>query len=191
MEQDVLVEDAWPNDRKNSGPFFTAVKAMLEKNGSPETIIVGLGPGSYAGIRIAISAAIGLQAASQARLVGVPSICAMQTEARCFDVIGDARRETFFLARIEDGRLMGEPELMSERDLEAKLARMGEAAPVISSDKLPQFGGVQLAFPSAAHLARLARDVNGRFSLPPLEPMYLREPHITQPKPVAGSVTKS
>src|SRR5712691_1252406 len=71
----------WPNDRKDSGSFFENLTAFQKQFGAPETIIVGLGPGSYAGVRIAISAAIGLQAASNARLVGFPSICALECEA--------------------------------------------------------------------------------------------------------------
>src|SRR5207302_7719421 len=59
----------WQNDRKNSGPFFESLVEVQKQFGEPDTIIVGLGPGSYAGTRIAISAAIGLQTASQARLV--------------------------------------------------------------------------------------------------------------------------
>src|SRR5436309_11099743 len=50
----------WPNDRKNSGPFFEHLAEVQKKYGNPDIIIVGLGPGSYAGTRIAISAAIGL-----------------------------------------------------------------------------------------------------------------------------------
>ena len=50
----------WPNDRKNSGPFFEYLAEVQKQFGRPDTIIVGLGPGSYAGTRIAISAAIGL-----------------------------------------------------------------------------------------------------------------------------------
>jgi tRNA A37 threonylcarbamoyladenosine modification protein TsaB len=105
----------------------------------------------------------------------------MTCEARSYEVIGDARRQTFFLARIGDGCLMEEPELLSEAELRDRLEQ-GEERLVLSSDPLPQFGRVQSAFPSAAHLARLARNDNRRFSLPPLQPMYLREPHITMPK---------
>src|SRR5215472_10590958 len=71
----------WPNDRKNSAVFFENLTAATKKFGSPEVIIVGLGPGSYAGTRIAISAAIGLQISSGARLIGYPSICAMECDA--------------------------------------------------------------------------------------------------------------
>jgi tRNA threonylcarbamoyl adenosine modification protein YeaZ len=191
LNGEALGEETWPNDRKNSGPFFGALKSMLQQYGSPETIIVGLGPGSYAGVRIAISAAVGLQVASQARLVGLPSICAMQTEARRYRVVGDARRQTFFLARVEDGRLVEEPELMSGKDLEERLSRPEEREPLLSSDSLPQFGRLQTVFPSATRLAELARDANGRFSLPPLQPMYLREPHITQPRRAVPSISNS
>jgi tRNA A37 threonylcarbamoyladenosine modification protein TsaB len=48
----------WPNNRKNSGEFFQNLAQVQEQFGPPDRIVVGLGPGSYAGTRIAISAAI-------------------------------------------------------------------------------------------------------------------------------------
>src|ERR1044072_5016468 len=60
----------WPNDRKNSGPFFEHLREVRKQCGKPDTIVVGLGPGSYAGTRIAIATAIGLQPASKGRLMG-------------------------------------------------------------------------------------------------------------------------
>src|SRR2546430_5381806 len=68
----------WANDRKNSGEFFKNLENITKEFGPPDKIIVGLGPGSYAGTRIAIGAAIGLQTATGARLIGCPSICAME-----------------------------------------------------------------------------------------------------------------
>ena len=44
----------WANDRKHSGLFFENLTEMQKQFGLPEIIIVGLGPGSYAGTRIAI-----------------------------------------------------------------------------------------------------------------------------------------
>jgi tRNA threonylcarbamoyladenosine biosynthesis protein TsaB len=178
------MEEKWPNDRKHSGRFFQALKTTMEAGGAPDLIVVGLGPGSYAGVRIAISAAIGLHAMGDVRLVGVPSICAMSGEARSYDVIGDARRQSFFWARVEAGSLTQEPELLGEAELRTRIEQSGTRL-ILSSDALPQFGSVQSAFPSAAHLACLARNENHRFSLPPLQPMYLREPHITKPRTAA------
>ena len=175
-----LVVVEWPNDRKNSGAFFENLAQVQEQFGSPDTIIVGLGPGSYAGTRIAISAAIGLQAASKARLLGLPSICAIENRDYC--VIGHARRQSFFFARIRNQEVIEGPSLFSEAALQSKLDALRDDVPIFCSDSLPQFPLAVIGYPSAELLARLAHDSNRSFKLPPLEPIYLREPHITLPK---------
>src|SRR6184192_4615145 len=119
----------WPNDRKNSAAFFQNLEAVTKKFGSPEIIIVGLGPGSYAGTRIAISAAIGLQLSSKARLIGFPSICAMESAEYC--VIGDARRKTFFFARIRANGLVEGPTLFTKEELNNKLATFEADIPIL------------------------------------------------------------
>jgi len=172
----------WPNDRKNSALFFENLAAVTERFGVPDTIIVGLGPGSYAGTRIAISAAIGVQVSSGARLIGFPSISAMQCDAHEYCVIGDARRKSFFFARIRANNLIERPKLFSESELKPKLNAVEMAMPVFTADSLPQFECAVVRFPSAIVLARLAREPQRSFSLPPLEPIYLREPHITMAK---------
>jgi len=172
----------WPNDRKNSGPFFEYLAEVLNEFEKPDTIIVGLGPGSYAGTRIAISAAIGLQAASQSRLIGFPSICAIECDTAEYCVIGDARRQTFFLARIHGNNLAESPTLMAEAELRAKLDKVDSTMSIFTSEKLPQFERAAIRYPSAKVLVRLASDANRNFAQPPLEPIYLREPHITIPK---------
>ena len=172
----------WPNDRKNSGPFFEYLAEVLKEFEKPDTIIVGLGPGSYAGTRIAISAAIGLQAASQSRLIGFPSICAIECDTAEYCVIGDARRQTFFLARIHGNNLAESPTLMTEAELRAKLDKVDSTMSIFTSEKLPQFERAAIRYPSAKVLMRLASDANRNFAQPPLEPIYLREPHITIPK---------
>ena len=172
----------WPNDRKNSAAFFENLQALRRKLGAPETIIVGLGPGSYAGTRIAISAAIGIQLSSDARLIGYPSICAIECDSQEFCAIGDARRKSFFFARILKNEVIEGPTLFSELELKAKLESVEPATPVFSSELLSQFQRSLISFPSALILARLAKESGRSFYLPPLEPIYLREPHITMPK---------
>jgi tRNA threonylcarbamoyladenosine biosynthesis protein TsaB len=172
----------WPNDRKNSAAFFENLADATKKLGPPDTIIVGLGPGSYAGTRIAISAAIGLQVSSGVRLIGFPSICAMESNAQEYSVIGDARRKSFFFARIRANNLVQGPTLFAEWELKSKLDTIEIATPVFTSDSLPQFERAVVRFPSALVLAGLAREPQCSFSLPPLKPIYLREPHITMPK---------
>jgi tRNA threonylcarbamoyl adenosine modification protein YeaZ len=169
----------WPNDRKNSAAFFENLQFARRQFGAPDTIIAGLGPGSYAGTRIAISAAIGMQLSCDARLIGWPSICAMDCDAEEYCVVGDARRNSFFFARILRNELIEGPTLFSEPGLRAKLESLEEGMPVFSSEVLPQFDRPFVRFPSALVLARLAEDPGHSFFLPPLEPIYMREPHIT------------
>ena len=173
----------WTNDRKNSGMFFENLKLVTDKFAQPDKIIVGLGPGSYAGMRIAISAAIGLEAASGAQLLGYPSICAIECQPSEYCVIGDARRQSFFSARVRDNDLLDGPTLLTEPELRRKFETLEPALSIFSSDKLSQFARVQLRYPSAELLARLAQEERHRFALAPLEPIYLREPHITRPTP--------
>ncbi len=158
------------------------MKLVLEKFGWPEVIVAGLGPGSYAGARIAIATGIGLRVAAQAQFIGFPSICAMPAETEEYCAIGDARRQSFFFARIRANDLVEGPTLFTENELRDKLAGLPEGMPVFASEQLPQFEGAIVNYPSASVLARLALNSNRDFSRPPFEPIYLREPHITLPK---------
>jgi tRNA threonylcarbamoyladenosine biosynthesis protein TsaB len=177
---DLELPREWANARKNSGEFFRNLAEIQEQFGPPDRIVVGLGPGSYAGTRIAISAAIGLQLATRAELVGLSSLCALECDAPEYAVIGDARRQSFFLARVRDRVLSAPPALHDEAGLRSALDSL--RMPVFAVENMPQFDAVTVRFPSAQILARLAADANRAFVLPPLEPMYLREPHITTPK---------
>ncbi len=173
----------WVNDRKHSGLFFENLQEVAKKLGAPEMIVVGLGPGSYAGTRIAISAAIGLQKATNARLAGLPSICAFDSAEYC--VIGDARRNSFFFAQVRANDLVEGPTLLGESDLKARLDKLDQKMSIFCSEELPRFERATLRYPSAKILARLAQDPNRNSAVPPLEPIYLREPHITIPKSIA------
>jgi tRNA threonylcarbamoyladenosine biosynthesis protein TsaB len=197
---EIRFDREWPNDRKNSGPFFEYLREVQKQFGKPDAIIVGLGPGSYAGTRIAISAAIGLSfggyravgaqdqkvghesACPSIRLIGYPSICALECDAPEYCVIGDARRNSFFYARVCDRNLTEAPTLMSEAELREKLAKLDKNVSIFTTEKLSQFDRAELRYPAARMLAQLATTAERKFARPPLEPMYLREPHITIPK---------
>ena len=182
LDNDIEVVHEWPNDRKNSAPFFENLNAVTKKFGTPDTIIVGLGPGSYAGTRIAISASIGLRLSSRARLIGFPSICAIESDVREYCAIGDARRQSFCFARIRDRELVDGPMPHSASEIEVKLDKLEPTIPIFSSDSLPQFERSVVHYPSALILARVSQEESRSFFLPPLEPIYLREPHTTLPK---------
>ncbi len=172
------------NDRKHSGLFFENLHACLDRHGRPDSIVVGLGPGSYAGTRIAIATATGLQMAHRAELIGISSLCALEVEPSEYFVIGDARRESFFFAHVVAGELVEGPALCREEELRVRLNEIN--APVYSTEKLSLNSIV--AYPSARILAKLAQSRATKVFQPPLEPIYLREPHITVPRAVVGSL---
>jgi tRNA threonylcarbamoyladenosine biosynthesis protein TsaB len=181
----------WPNDRKHSGRFFENVQDVVRRFGLPDKIVVGLGPGSYAGTRIAISSAVGLQAAGHGELVGYPSVCAMEGASRDYVVVGDARRQSFFFVTVKDRSVLGDNELHDETAVRQRIKDLASGTTVLSSDPLPQFQPVvEQRFPSAEVLGRLASDSNRKFVPPPLEPIYLREANVTIPKPVFRGIEK-
>ena len=166
----------FPNDRKHSGAFFDNLQRCIQRCGRADQIVVGLGPGSYAGTRIAIAAAIGLQAATGAQLSGVPSVCGISTEAAEYVVVGDARRQAFYFARVRHRRCVEGPLLCTREELEQRLQET--QCPVLSTEAVPAVPNVLIAYPSALLLGKIDRD---NVSPEPLQPIYLREPHITLP----------
>jgi tRNA threonylcarbamoyl adenosine modification protein YeaZ len=168
------------NDRKHSGRFFETLQQYVARFGHPNRIVVGLGPGSYAGTRIAIAAAIGLRTAAGAELSGISSIIAMGTNADEYAVVGDARRQSFYFARVKERRCLEGPALCNEGELRERLSALN--LPVLSIEPMPTFPSVTAAFPSALILAQLSAAGATSTTDEPLEPIYLRDPHITMPR---------
>ena len=189
-ERQQAVAATFANDRKHSGLFFESLHRFSQQFGRPDAIVVGVGPGSYAGTRIAIAAAIGLQSAYDNLLLGLPSICAIETEADEYCVVGDARRQSFFFATVKGRQLVGEIALCGEAELRQKLNRTRRDLPIYSAEVLPQFNEATVRPPSAVVLAQIIRDGAAVPAERPLEPIYLRDPHITEPKIAAALTAK-
>ena len=177
----VVFSETFVADRTHSVELFTILERAVNLAPRCEKIAIGLGPGSYSGIRIAISAAIGFSLGMKARLLGIPSIAALETDAPEYLAVGDARRGTFYFARIRNRECVEGPMLLPPDALATKLAAL-PSLPVFNSDALPAVPQAQIAFPSAEILARLADQGRGICATDALEPIYLRPPHITTPK---------
>jgi len=177
----VLLDEAFTSDRSHGSLLIPVLQRALELVGKPDVIAVGLGPGSYAGVRIAIATAMGLGMATGARLVGIPSVASLETGANAYLAVGDARRDTFYFTRVEDGECMEGPLLLDEAGLLARLAQW-EELPVLVPEPLAVVPRAMVALPRATGLARLAAAGRSVVAVGELEPLYLREPHITQPK---------
>jgi tRNA threonylcarbamoyladenosine biosynthesis protein TsaB len=158
-------------------------------------IAIGLGPGSYTGIRGAIALAQGWQLGRGVALLGVSSVECLAAQAAEEKILGtvniviDAQRSEFYLARYEIGAgdclPSGELRLASFAEIEA-LHRGGQQ--IVSPDSGAWFPNARAMCPDAAILGRLAC---GRRNFTPgekLEPIYLREIAFTKAPPARAII---
>ena len=149
-----------------------------------EAIAVGLGPGSYTGIRAAIAVAQGWQLAREVKLLGVSSAEALAVQAQAGKIFGrvnvviDAQRNEFYLAAweiSERSRVAVTPlRLVTAAEMETRRA-----------DGETLVGPEQAAalFASAAMVARLAVGRTDFTAGERLEPIYLREANFVKASP--------
>jgi tRNA threonylcarbamoyladenosine biosynthesis protein TsaB len=181
VDHELVFDQSFLADRDHSAHLFPVLERARNSVTRIDQIGVGLGPGSYAGVRIAIAAAIGLRLGWDATLVGIPSVAALDTTAREYLAIGDARRETFYFSHLVEGVAIQGPLLVNEAELRARLTAQ-EGLPIYVCAPLEGFPQAQQLFPSASRIARLVAARRGIIAEGDLEPIYLREPYITQPR---------
>lgn len=155
-------------------------------------IAVGLGPGSYTGIRVAISIAQGWQLARSVKLLGVRSADVLAEVARGHGLKGrgscviGAQRKEFYVATYDFGanpaRMIETLHLETTKQV-AERATRGETL-FGPEENLP---GSQVVFPDALALARLAVGRADFVSGGQLEPIYLRETSFVKAPPARVS----
>jgi tRNA threonylcarbamoyl adenosine modification protein YeaZ len=177
-----VFNESFSAERGHGAHFFVVLERALAIAPAPAQIAVGLGPGSYSGVRIAISAAIGIGLGTGALLVGVPSVAAFAGDE--YVAIGDARRGTFYFSHVHDGEVIEGPQLLDLPALGERLAQT--QLPVFASEKVELFRAT-LCFPAAEKIARLALLGRSVIMRERLEPIYLRDPHITVSRASASS----
>lgn len=141
-----------------------------------EVIAVGLGPGSYTGIRAAIAVAQGWQLARGVKLLGVSSAEIIATQAQAekiydrVNVVIDAQRGEFYLAACEisasEWKITTPLKIATQIEIES-LKSSGEICVGPAAERI--------VFPGAAMAARLAARKTNYLSGQMLEPIYLRE----------------
>lgn len=179
-ESTLLFEEHFAADRGCGAVLFSLLERALQAAPEPAAIVVGLGPGSYSGVRIAIAAAIGLSIGTKAKLLGISSLVAMDESTAHYATVGDARRASFHFAEIHNGVCVEGPMLLDAQALTAKTAAL--KVPLLGSAPMAVLPQVTLRFPQARFLAQLALQDRSIVARDNLEPIYMRDPHITQPR---------
>jgi tRNA threonylcarbamoyladenosine biosynthesis protein TsaB len=175
-EPELLAEHSFESDRSHNALVFDPLARILSDGPPPDHVIVGTGPGSYTGIRIGIAAAHGLATGLGLPWSGHDSLSTLSDE-EVFHVVGDARRDGFYLATIRGGKLTDPVPIHPLAEIREHLDRLTN--PIYTTDARPLDPRLVKRSPSAVRLA--TRATAAPSSLGPIEPIYLRAPHITQP----------
>ena len=158
-----------------------------------EVLAIGLGPGSYTGIRVALSLAQGWQLASRhggMKLLGISSVECVAAQAQAEKISGrvnvviDAQRNEFYLAAYEisaDGWREIEPlRILTRAEVES---RAGAKEILIGPEVTRWFPNARMVFPRAAVLGQLALSRSDFAAGDKLEPIYLRETNFVKAPP--------
>ncbi len=194
---------------------FALIEAALRQAGLEREVIeclaIGLGPGSYTGIRVAVSLAQGWQLATGVKLLGVSSVACIAAQAAVspgsaglwparrglpetrqqdagapgqFSVVIDAQRGEFYLAsyEVQNGSARETAPLrLASRAEVEERERAGDQ--LIGPEVTRWFPHGRIVFPQAATLARLASTRSDFLPGEKLDPIYLRETTFAKAPP--------
>lgn len=173
--------------------------AKLER-GQIGAIAVGLGPGSYTGIRVAIAIARGWQLARGVKLLGVSSAETLAAQAQAENIFGrvnvvmDAQRNEIYLAGYEiteSDRKEIEPLKILSPETVSLTARgvladghRSRPAIFLGPEATRWFPAGKILFPRAAVAAAVAANRSDVAADGRLEPIYLRATnYVKAPQP--------
>jgi tRNA threonylcarbamoyl adenosine modification protein YeaZ len=164
-------------------------RACLERE-QIDGLALGLGPGSYTGIRAAVALAQGWQLGRSVNLQGVSSADCVVAQAQAEGLTGrlavviDAQRGEFYLASYEvtstDWREI-QPLRLASQAMVLACETQGEllAGPEVRK----WFPNGRTIFPRAGVLGKLALDRPGTISAQRIEPIYLRKTSFVKAAP--------
>jgi len=162
--------------RGRGGALFTALEEIMGDVKDLERIVIGIGPGSYNGIRSALAAGWGIAAVRGVPVVGVSSLLGLSTGS--YVAVGDARRGQYYWAVVELGTFLEEPVLLEAAELPAALARF-PALPRYVPTPIASIPEGEVTLPSAVLLAAVGVAAVPGAELP--EPLYLKPAYINLP----------
>lgn len=190
-----LFSSEWHAERSHNSRVFDILKdakPYLDEN-PPSLILVGAGPGSYSGVRVALAAADGLSLVYGARVVSLPSWEALPHDGGHALVLSDARRGGWAVGVLNEGRLDLPLKILNKAEMDELLSAPENKDSLLLSTELAEkleangWTAVRTGLvPDAAALLDAwerrtdeEREILGK--IPP-SPIYVREPHITQAK---------
>ncbi|MDB6024761.1 MAG: tRNA N6-adenosine(37)-N6-threonylcarbamoyltransferase complex dimerization subunit TsaB [Verrucomicrobiales bacterium] len=178
---------------RSTRAFALIEQALQKANLTREQIdclAIGIGPGSYAGIRSAIALAQGWQMARDVKLIGLSSVETIASglqHQRKFgrtNVVIDAQRNEFYLATYEiSASMLKESEALRIVSADEIRSRIEAGQTVVGPELEKWFPQATLVYPEAGITARLATMSKAFVSGDKIEPIYLRETTFVKAPP--------
>ncbi len=171
----VVVERQVEAPRGRGVALVSLVAELLDSVKTLDRVVIGIGPGSYNGIRGALALGWGIAAARGVPLVGISSLLGYPETS--YAAAGDARRGQYYWARVENGQFLQEPMLFEETEFRALVAEAAEG-PIFVPAPITGVAGIARP-PSASILA--TRSASSALHGPVPEPLYLKPAFINLP----------
>lgn len=189
-------QELGPEEREHGGlgmkPFSMIDRALTQagiRREEIERLAVGIGPGSYTGIRAALAMAQGWQLARNIEVVAVGGVECLAAQAAGQGLFGrlhfiiDAQRREFYLATYDltaDGpKIIAPLRLATFAEVSALDAK---SEPLLGPDARKWFPSARDVYPHASTLARLAA-LKPPVPANEIEPIYLRETAFVKAAP--------
>lgn len=191
--KDIIIEETHLLERRHSSLLIPKIKEMLEKVnfsiGGVDAFVIGLGPGSFTGLRIGVSAVKGFGIATKKPCVGVASIDAIAMNADGEEGIVvpviDAKRQNVYSAIYKKGVKKSKYLLLKIDELLKKtkgpVVFLGDGIDLYREriekrNKKAVFLGKEYWYPKASNLIRLGLGKlkkHKKTDLSRLNPIYL------------------
>ena len=167
-------------ERRHSAALFPALARLGLPRLKLRRILVGLGPGSFSGIRVGLAAAQGVALAQGVPVYGIcsaRSVAIQLPEVTRLGVFADAKRQEAFCTAFAHGELEKNTYLIPMAELEDHASKFTLA---VSAEGLT---GIETRrHPRARDFLAIPDDDAGWVTGEALEPIYLRTP-VAVPKP--------
>jgi tRNA threonylcarbamoyladenosine biosynthesis protein TsaB len=205
---ELVAEDVRPVETGHGESLLPAIDAMLERAGwAPGSVArwaVDVGPGSFTGLRIGLATVKGVLLVTGAELVTVTSLDALAYGASPDDLVVSllaAGKGELFIQAMRAGDMIMPPSYLRIDEVagalqelaaitpSARVVVVGEAAKQVDWSAMEARRSVELRVepphdcPRASAVGRIALAAAPVADVDALEPLYIRPPDITMPKP--------